>query len=134
MKNDLLDGFIQNIWAQGNKYTVAAGYNWLLRNTEHVPWCSWVWNRSNVPNHSFICWLTAQQKLKTRDRLVKFGICTKTSFLFCDGDFETSFMKRASIPKLDSRGNKRLSNRMLLPKNTTLKPSQIKDSFELEKT
>ncbi|XP_074288477.1 uncharacterized protein LOC141613632 [Silene latifolia] len=42
---------------------------------------SLVWNRMNVPNHSFIVSLAIQQRLLTKDRLIKFGIITES---LCD--------------------------------------------------
>ncbi|XP_074315530.1 uncharacterized protein LOC141651729 [Silene latifolia] len=37
-------------------------------------WAPVVWNRLNVPKHSFIAWLFAKERLLTKDRLRAFGL------------------------------------------------------------
>ncbi|XP_010678138.1 uncharacterized protein LOC104893701 [Beta vulgaris subsp. vulgaris] len=68
-----------NNWLNGNKnYSIKEGYHWLQGPQEEVPWHYWVWNSANIPKHSFIAWLVALGKLKTRIVLAKAGICQTT--------------------------------------------------------
>ncbi|XP_056691943.1 uncharacterized protein [Spinacia oleracea] len=64
-------------------------YQQLLQHTQHVSWCSAVWNRSSILKTRVICWLMLQGRLQTRTRLCKFGVCDTTSCLFCDSHEET---------------------------------------------
>ncbi|GAA0161567.1 hypothetical protein LIER_39257 [Lithospermum erythrorhizon] len=39
-----------------------------------------------VPRHSFCCWVLCHKKLPTRDRLLKWGVVTSSSCIFCEGN------------------------------------------------
>uniref|UniRef100_A0A803QBL0 Reverse transcriptase zinc-binding domain-containing protein n=1 Tax=Cannabis sativa TaxID=3483 RepID=A0A803QBL0_CANSA len=71
------------------KYNVADGYKWLCPTVSRVNWSNEVWNRLNTPKHSFVFWLAIQNRLKTRDRLLRFQIITDPSCLLCSGNAET---------------------------------------------
>lgn len=43
----------------------------------------WVWNSFNVPKHSFIAWLVALDKLRTRGRLAHVGIGIDEQCVMC---------------------------------------------------
>lgn len=49
---------------------IEEGYKSLKVEGEKVRWHHWVWNTFNVLKHSFIAWLVALGKLRTRERLV----------------------------------------------------------------
>ncbi|KAM6557968.1 hypothetical protein CsatA_027207 [Cannabis sativa] len=70
-------------------YKVADGYKWLCPTVNRVNWSKEVWNRLNTPKHSFVFWLAVQNRLKTRDRLLRFQIATDPSCLLCLGSAET---------------------------------------------
>lgn len=83
VKEKMRTAYTRNQWLNtGDKYTIKAGYNWLHQG-EKVIWSHWVWNSFNVPKHSFIAWMTAQGKLRTRSKLAAAGICVDTSFALC---------------------------------------------------
>ncbi|XP_074265621.1 uncharacterized protein LOC141588063 [Silene latifolia] len=75
VKDKFKHGYINNQWCDGNgEYSVAAGYRWLQGPQTKVHWFPVVWNRFNVPKHSFIAWLIIKERLLTKDRLLAFGI------------------------------------------------------------
>ena len=49
-----------------------------------VIWHLWVWNSFNIPKYSFIGWLAALGRLKTKNKLVADGICSNQNCLLCD--------------------------------------------------
>ena len=53
-----------------------------------VPWR--VWNKYNIPRHSFIAWLLAHDRLRTRDRLIKAGVDVCGDCLLCGIDMENA--------------------------------------------
>lgn len=74
---------------ESHKYTIREGYKWLKGTFEKVGWHYWVWNEMNVPKHVFIAWLGALGKLRTRDRLVRAGVCNTTNCLLCNQGQDT---------------------------------------------
>ncbi|XP_074293566.1 uncharacterized protein LOC141620649 [Silene latifolia] len=75
-KEILKDGFYAGEWTEHHGYSVAHGYHWLQGPKDKVSWCPLIWNKLNLPKHSFIGWLAVQQRLLTKDRLMQFGIIT----------------------------------------------------------
>lgn len=73
--------------------SVAKGYKWLHHRTyasaNDVPWCSWVWNRFNLPKHKFICWLIMWKRVKVRNKLKQFGVIEDDFCPLCSGASET---------------------------------------------
>ncbi|XP_030483344.2 uncharacterized protein LOC115699938 [Cannabis sativa] len=55
-----------------------------------VNWSHEVWNRLNIPRHSFCLWITIQDRLKTRERLYKHNIIAEDYCLFCMDHPETT--------------------------------------------
>ncbi|XP_057248155.1 uncharacterized protein LOC130590159 [Beta vulgaris subsp. vulgaris] len=85
VKNKFRNAYTGNRWQNGDKgYTIKAGYDWLQGQQLRVPWHYWVWNSLNIPKHSFIAWLAMLERLKTKERLFKSGVCTDKACLFCD--------------------------------------------------
>ncbi|XP_019224002.1 PREDICTED: uncharacterized protein LOC109205712 [Nicotiana attenuata] len=59
------------------------GYTWLKGNLDKYHWGSWVWNKQNIPKHSFICWLIMQRKLLTKDRPAHKGMGSDGLCVLC---------------------------------------------------
>lgn len=58
------------------------GYLWLCGSHDNIRWQHWIWNENNnIPKHSFILWLAALGKLKTREKLGQVGISHDLSCL-----------------------------------------------------
>ncbi|XP_062075913.1 uncharacterized protein LOC133780047 [Humulus lupulus] len=72
------------------KYSVNMGYKMLCEEQEKVTWHREVWNRYNVPKHSFITWLAIQSHLQTKDKLFSFHIFQDTTCFFCEEAVETA--------------------------------------------
>uniref|UniRef100_A0A803Q2Q6 Reverse transcriptase domain-containing protein n=1 Tax=Cannabis sativa TaxID=3483 RepID=A0A803Q2Q6_CANSA len=72
-----------------DKYLVAAGYRELHVQSTRVFWNKFVWNRFNIPKHSFIAWLAMLGKLKTKERLMRFGVIEEDICLLCNDSSET---------------------------------------------
>ncbi|XP_074266970.1 uncharacterized protein LOC141590265 [Silene latifolia] len=81
----------QGKWMEDTEdYSISAGYDWLTRqNAMKVPWAKSVWNRFNIPKHSFILWLIYQGRLLTLDRLIKMGITHQALCFLCGIQDET---------------------------------------------
>lgn len=76
VRDKLKAGYVGTGWLQnGNKYSVKKGYQWLCANDAKVGWHKMVWNKYAVQSHCFFGWLALLKRLKTRDMLVKMGIC-----------------------------------------------------------
>ncbi|XP_020260934.1 uncharacterized protein LOC109837204 [Asparagus officinalis] len=54
-----------------------------------VPWADTVWESSNLPKHSFILWLAIQNRLLTKDRLLKRGVIQSNHCSLCEGGSES---------------------------------------------
>ncbi|XP_021767724.1 uncharacterized protein LOC110732114 [Chenopodium quinoa] len=89
VKDELREGFETEDWLN-KRYRIKDGYKWLQGSMEKVNWYDWVWNHFNIPKHTFINWLSALDRLRTRDKLVQFGVCDSTECLLCGEDVETS--------------------------------------------
>ncbi|XP_074264074.1 uncharacterized protein LOC141586672 [Silene latifolia] len=70
-------------------YSVSSGYKWLCGQQSKISWCPLIWNKTIIPKHSFIGWLVVQERLMTRERLLKFGIIADGSCFFCQTHLET---------------------------------------------
>lgn len=91
VRNKLASGYNGNIWTSSPKgfYSVGSGYKWMCGSMQNVPWKWWVWNRMNVPKHSFICWLIALGRLRTKAHLVQYGVCDNGCCILCSSHLET---------------------------------------------
>ena len=59
--------------------------NALSPSSSVVPWHRTVWETTNFPSHSFICWLAIQDRLLTIDRLIKRGLMNSNNCCLCTG-------------------------------------------------
>ena len=90
IKDTFRGGYNRDRWtfdSKGNSAT--SGYKWIRKTRENVPWASWVWNRTNIPKHSFLCWIIMWGRLNTRDRLSKMGIQCDTICPMCERQDES---------------------------------------------
>lgn len=67
----------------GGDYKIAKGYKLFLGEHEKVYWDRQIWNRWNVPKHSFVMWLTIQDRLATRARVGKYMGIEDVGCIFC---------------------------------------------------
>ena len=61
------------VWRNKNnkecKFSVKEVYKDLRNDSEEVKWAKVIWFSQNIPKHSFILWLAAQNKLMTHECL-----------------------------------------------------------------
>ncbi|XP_030502443.2 uncharacterized protein LOC115717599 [Cannabis sativa] len=74
---------------QKMKYTISTGYDLLLPPTTRMNWCKEVWSRLNIPKHNVIAWLAMLNRLKTLDRLLRFGVQVTSVCCLCNLQMET---------------------------------------------
>ncbi|KAM6587728.1 hypothetical protein CsatA_010333 [Cannabis sativa] len=80
---DQLKGLIDTQQFTSNRYTISLGYSLLCPPQTKVTWSNEVWGRFNIPKHSFITWLSVQNRLKTKDRLHKLHIAADATCSLC---------------------------------------------------
>ncbi|XP_074291603.1 uncharacterized protein LOC141618408 [Silene latifolia] len=64
----------KSLLSTGEPYIEQKGYFFLKPLTDKVAWYPWILNNWICPKHSFFCWLVAQKRLLTQDRLVRMRI------------------------------------------------------------
>ncbi|XP_018460019.2 uncharacterized protein LOC108830945 [Raphanus sativus] len=55
-----------------------------------VGWSSVVWFKDHIPKHAFIAWLVMKDRMKTRDKLISWGINIPATCLLCSQEEETT--------------------------------------------
>lgn len=92
MKDKMKSGFSGSTWAGApdKGYKPSFGYKWLKGNLEKKWWDSWVWCKLAIPKHSFITWLAVNDRLRTKDKLLSFGMNIDSNCLLCGEAAETS--------------------------------------------
>ncbi|XP_056698454.1 uncharacterized protein [Spinacia oleracea] len=85
VRNIMATGYGGNAWAQhpSGLCSVSSGYKWLQGPYFKVNWHRWVWNRLNVPRHSFICWLGVLGWLRTAANLFTIGVSADDKCTIC---------------------------------------------------
>ncbi|KAM6563484.1 hypothetical protein CsatB_023482 [Cannabis sativa] len=72
------------------QYKISNGYKALCPPQNKMNWSHEVWNRLNIPRHSFFLWIVVQDRLRTRERLYKLNIIGEDFCLFCKDQTESS--------------------------------------------
>ncbi|CAN1154352.1 hypothetical protein LINPERPRIM_LOCUS41081 [Linum perenne] len=71
------------------KYSVSTIWKVLRLVYPVIDWGEMVWKAPSIPRHSFICWLVMLDRLKTRDKLLKWGIRCSSMCVLCNVDAES---------------------------------------------
>lgn len=71
------------------RYSVSAAYQHLRGDQMKQDWSTYIWVKMGCPKHNFVAWLIRLQKLKTRSRMQKIGVCSSDECLLCEGGSET---------------------------------------------
>ncbi|XP_074291401.1 uncharacterized protein LOC141618191 [Silene latifolia] len=74
---------------QVGQYTLRQGYQWLKPDGDKVRWYPWMLNSWIIPRHTFLCWLVAQHRLLTQDRLFRMSIIQHNCCFLCGLEEET---------------------------------------------
>ncbi|XP_074289153.1 uncharacterized protein LOC141614293 [Silene latifolia] len=70
-------------------YSVQEGYRWLRPSLPQAHWWRVCWNNLNIPKTSFIYWAMIQNRLFTRDRMIRMGCHQGLNCYICAGADET---------------------------------------------
>lgn len=91
IKDKMLSVLDPALWRQGGKYSIGKCYEALRQQHQRRRWDTIAWNRLAVPKHQFVAWLAFNERLKTRDRLCRFGWCQEKGCMLC-GDKDESHL------------------------------------------
>lgn len=64
-------------------------YTYLRPQIGKVRWEGVVWTKRGIPRHNFHLWLVVQDRIPTRDRLLRWGLQVSSLCLLCNGADET---------------------------------------------
>ncbi|XP_074313773.1 uncharacterized protein LOC141648967 [Silene latifolia] len=59
-------------------------YEWLKGRKPTVAWYKWILNEHVIPKHQFMGWLYAHGAMRTKDKLIKYGLDVDDSCLLCE--------------------------------------------------
>lgn len=82
------------LWKTGTsspKDTFSTSETWKTLHPQgsSVFWCDQVWFTGRIPKHAFITWITARDRLVTRDRMLSWGISVPSAFILWNAGDET---------------------------------------------
>ncbi|XP_020262492.1 uncharacterized protein LOC109838459 [Asparagus officinalis] len=73
---------------KGGKLKLSALYHALNPTSSNVQWHNTIWESLCYPKHSFISWLTVNNRLNTQDRLLRRGIINTNHCTLCTDSFQ----------------------------------------------
>ncbi|XP_074289530.1 uncharacterized protein LOC141614686 [Silene latifolia] len=82
-----------SIWVQWVKKNYLKGKDWLeykptasssWERKPAVTWYKWIWNEQVTPKHQFMGWLYAHGAMRTKDKLIKYGLDVDDSCFMCE--------------------------------------------------
>ncbi|XP_010684002.2 uncharacterized protein LOC104898604 [Beta vulgaris subsp. vulgaris] len=102
VKEKLKNNITIPVIMQVQKYQIKNVYTLMMGESPRCFWDKWVWCRQAVPKFNFVCWLAIQNRLYTRDRLVKWGAVDDDKYPICQNVeeshhhlwFQCTFSKR----------------------------------------
>lgn len=71
------------------QYSICKAYEQLMDDIPEVTWAPGIWNSMSLPKHRFIAWLGIHNKLKSKDKLLQFGVCVANLCYLCGDEVET---------------------------------------------
>ncbi|KAG7581859.1 Reverse transcriptase zinc-binding domain [Arabidopsis suecica] len=82
------------LWKVGEKeascsFSSASTWEHLNPHGEDVDWFKAIWFKGRIPKHAFLAWVTARNRLNTRDRLLSWGLVVPSLCLFCNAHDES---------------------------------------------
>ncbi|XP_074305629.1 uncharacterized protein LOC141640849 [Silene latifolia] len=80
----MLPGYIDGTWTTQSKYIPAMGYEWLKERKPAVIWYKWIWNEHVTPKHQFMGWLYAHGAMRTKDKLIMYGLEVDDRCFLCE--------------------------------------------------
>ena len=70
------------------EFTVSSAWNHFRPKMPVVNWHHTIWFPQAIRRHTFIVWLSIQDRLATQDKLLKWGLTNFVSYVFCKASFE----------------------------------------------
>ena len=77
------------IWVLNNKFRVQDVWNAIRDSFPVVSWYELVWHKDYIPRCSMILWLVFHDRLRTKDRLLKWGVVDNSTCVLCGFNEET---------------------------------------------
>ncbi|XP_050213106.1 uncharacterized protein LOC126664647 [Mercurialis annua] len=74
--------------ANGN-FSINSCWKHLNPAASSIPWTSIIWYKDNIPRYSFITWLALQDKLNTKDKLLRWKVVQSDVCCFCKSETES---------------------------------------------
>ncbi|XP_074300767.1 uncharacterized protein LOC141632084 [Silene latifolia] len=84
VKEEMLPGYAAGEWNAQSEYSPSECYELLKGINLKVPWYKCLWNDHVIPKHQFIGWLVAHGALRTRDKLIGYGLDIDNRCLLCE--------------------------------------------------
>ncbi|XP_074313746.1 uncharacterized protein LOC141648938 [Silene latifolia] len=86
-----IEAYQQNQWMtqQGKEYTIEKGYDFNRDKSPKVNWYNMVWNKWNIPKHSFISWVYHHRNMNTMEKLYRLEISEVDTCCLCKNSIET---------------------------------------------
>lgn len=78
------------IWTASDygEFSMKGTYFALSHSSTKVFWSKIIWFKGNIPRQSFIAWLACHKRLKTREKLLNWGIIDSDRCLLCQMETE----------------------------------------------
>ncbi|XP_031737043.1 uncharacterized protein LOC116402131 [Cucumis sativus] len=79
------------VWVPGSldSFSIASAWETIRPHSSRVGWSGLLWDRGNIPKHSFYAWLAIRDRLGTRDRLSQWDRSIPLSCMLCGGNYES---------------------------------------------
>lgn len=84
-KHEIKDQVVQR-----DKFQIARAHKNLRGDIRNVEWRNLTCHNVAEPKHVFILWLTLHGKLRTKDKLIKWGLKVHSDCAFCQTMYETN--------------------------------------------
>ncbi|XP_050238094.1 uncharacterized protein LOC126687578 [Mercurialis annua] len=69
------------------KFSIKSAWEHFNMQHDVVSWWRILWSSGNIPKHSFISWLAIRQKLRTREKLKRWGCVESDVCVLCNKEF-----------------------------------------------
>ncbi|XP_021854023.2 uncharacterized protein [Spinacia oleracea] len=90
VKKDCSDRLHSTSWLTATSYSIKVIYQNLCDQIPKVNWHYFVWNRYTLPKNRVTIWLALHDRLKTKERLHRYGVTMDETCALCGHDTETS--------------------------------------------
>lgn len=82
-KDYLKDKCNIHTWPNSQRYYISRVYKACRHCNHKIDWTYSIWSRYAMPKHKFITWLAMHERLQTKEKLKKIGVCDDDCCLLC---------------------------------------------------